>query len=136
MEVRDQNLGTCIEGTVVKGHQIGRTLGFPTANLVIHQSIKDNLKKGVYGVKVYHDQKNYYGLMNVGVRPTFKEGSSTVSYEVHILNFHKEIYGELLQVDILFFIREEQAFHSKDQLIQQLNLDVEQFDERLSQLIY
>lgn len=136
MEVRNQTLGASIKGTVVKGHQIGRTIGFPTVNLAIHTANKEKLKNGVYGVKVYHDEKAYYGVMNIGVRPTFKDGESTISYEVHILDFHKDIYSEQLEVEVLFFIREEKAFQSKDQLIQQINLDVELFNEQLLQLSY
>ena len=136
MEVCNQTLEASIKGTVVKGRQIGRTIGFPTANLAIHSDNMGNLKKGVYGVKVYHDKKAHYGVMNIGVRPTFKDGDSSVSYEVHILDFHKDIYNEQLEVEVLFFIREEKAFQSKDQLIQQLNLDVERFNEQLLQVSY
>lgn len=135
MEERNHTLGASIEGTVVKGSQIGRTIGFPTANLALYSVNKDNLKKGVYGVKVIHHEKAYYGVMNIGVRPTFKD-DNRVSYEVHILDFHKNIYHEQLEVEVLFFIREEKAFRSKQQLIQQLNLDVEQFNEQLLQLSY
>ncbi|MCM3653411.1 riboflavin kinase [Metabacillus litoralis] len=136
MEVCNQTLEASIKGTVVKGRQIGRTIGFPTANLAIYTANKDHLKKGVYGVKVYHDEKAYYGVMNIGVRPTFKDGDPSVSYEVHILDFHKDIYHEQLEVEVLFFVREEKAFQSKDQLIQQLNLDVERFNEQLLQVSY
>ncbi|MGG7618099.1 riboflavin kinase [Bacillus coreaensis] len=122
-----------IKGMVVKGHQIGRTIGFPTANLVVHPRNNDSQKKGVYGVKVYHNKKAYFGVMNIGVRPTFKD-DNTVSYEVHILDFHKDIYSEELEVELLFFIREERAFGSKSQLIHQINEDVKQFNEKLLQL--
>lgn len=122
-----------IKGMVVKGHQIGSTIGFPTANLAVHPSNNDSQKKGVYGVKVHHDKKAYFGVMNIGVRPTFKD-DNTVSYEVHILEFHKDIYSEQLEVELLFFIREEKAFSSKSQLIHQLNEDVKQFNEKLHQL--
>lgn len=114
-----------LTGSVVKGRQVGRTIGFPTANLMFDQQYIPNLKNGVYAVEVYYSENKYYGLMNIGIRPTFNEDKPSVSYEVHILNFHKEIYGETLQVKALFYIRDEQSFHSKDQLTQQLKRDVD-----------
>lgn len=134
MEVQNPPERTCLTGTVIKGRQVGRTIGFPTANLDVDLRSEPFLKKGVYGVKVYHDEKTYYGVMNIGIRPTFKDGDPSVSYEVYILNFHKDIYGDSLRVETLFFIREEKAFRTIDQLIQQLNLDVQQLDRQILQL--
>jgi riboflavin kinase/FMN adenylyltransferase len=116
---------TFFKGKVIHGRKIGRTIGFPTANLHINQAQEEGFLKGVYGVKVYHKETMYHGVMNVGVRPTFKEMKPRVSCEVHILDFDQDIYGDSLSVEVLFFIRDEVAFKSKDQLIQQLNNDVE-----------
>ena len=88
-----------LEGTVVKGRKIGRTIGYPTVNLAINSGNEALLKRGVYGVEVFHGDKNYLGVMNVGVRPTFKEDSSSVSHEVHIINFDQNIYGHQLKVN-------------------------------------
>lgn len=80
----------------------------------------------------------YYGVMNIGIRPTFKEVVPSVSYEVHILDFNQEIYGDSLSIKVIFFIRDEIAFKSKYQLIQQLNNDVEKVvkirDERFKKV--
>jgi riboflavin kinase len=134
MEAHSQLTKTCLKGTVIQGRQIGRKIGFPTANLAINSGNGQYLQRGVFGVKIHHYDTAYYGVMNIGVRPTFKDGDPSVSYEVHILNFNQDIYGDQLQVDILFFIREEKAFNSKEQLIQQLNQDIQQVDKRLLQL--
>lgn len=115
-----------LRGEVIHGRQIGRTIGFPTANLYFNQSEEPYLPKGVYGVKVKHQNAIYNGVMNVGKRPTFKEDDQSISCEVHILDFNQDIYGEVLQIDVQFYIREEQAFHSVDQLIGQLHQDIEQ----------
>ena len=82
------------------------------------------LPKGVYGVKVHQGDASYNGVMNIGTRPTFKGEKQTLSFEVHILNFNQNIYGQQLEIEILFFIRNEKAFDSIEQLIQQLNNDV------------
>lgn len=117
---------TMLKGEVIHGRQIGRTIGFPTANLYFSPNDEPYLPKGVYGVKVQHQNAYYNGVMNVGKRPTFKEDDQSISCEVHILDFNQDIYGEHLSIDVLFFIREEQAFHSIDQLVQQLHRDIEQ----------
>jgi riboflavin kinase len=114
-----------IKGEVIHGRKIGRTIGFPTANLHINQEPEEGYSQGIYGVEVYHKGYMYYGVMNIGMRPTFKEMKPSISYEVHILDFDQDIYGDSLSVVVVFFIRDEVAFKSKDQLIQQLNNDVE-----------
>jgi riboflavin kinase/FMN adenylyltransferase len=116
---------TFFKGKVIHGRKIGRTIGFPTANLQINQEPEEGFLKGVYGVEVYHKGSMYHGVMNIGVRPTFKEMKPIVSCEVYILDFDKDIYGDSLSVEVVFFIRDEVAFKSKDQLIQQLNNDIE-----------
>jgi len=120
---------TFFTGRVIHGRKIGRTIGFPTANLQINQELEEGFLKGVYGVKVYHKGFMYQGVMNIGVRPTFKDIKPIVSCEVHILDFGQEIYGDSLSIEVAFFIRDEVAFKSKDQLIQQLNKDVEIADK-------
>ncbi|MEK6448443.1 riboflavin kinase [Priestia aryabhattai] len=127
-----------LKGKVIHGRKIGRAINFPTANLHINQESLTGLSGGVYGVEVYHKGSMYYGVMNIGIRPTFKEIVPSVSYEVHILDFNQEIYGDSLSIKIIFFIRDEIAFKSKYQLIQQLNDDVEKVvkirDERFKKV--
>ncbi|RFU65092.1 riboflavin kinase [Peribacillus glennii] len=119
-----------ITGEVIRGKQIGRTIGFPTANIFVNTE-QPSLTKGVYGVKVWHKQVQYDGIMNVGVRPTINKTDFQVHYEVHIFNFHQTIYGEELKIDDLFFIREETSFDSIDQLVSQIKKDIEFVRKRL-----
>lgn len=108
-----------IEGEVVKGNQIGRTIGFRTANLVYPPELIE-LPYGVYSV----DSTYGKGIANFGIRPTIN-GSHT-SLEVHILNFEKDIYGEILNVNFNKIIRAEKKFPSLDALKKQINLDIKQ----------
>lgn len=111
-----------IRGTVVKGRQIGRTIQFPTANIDVEETIE--IQTGVYGVNVYHGHEKHFGVMNVGVRPTFNDDVKKRTYEVFIFDFSKDIYDEGLSVEIEFFIRQERAFPSVDELVKQLHQDV------------
>jgi riboflavin kinase/FMN adenylyltransferase len=131
MQVIDNFTQTILNGEVIHGRKIGRTIGFPTANLNVHLENEFYLPKGVYAVKVHHENACYNGVMNIGMRPTFKDEKEALSIEVHILHFNQNIYGEHLKVDILYFIREEQAFNSIEHLIQQLNHDIEQVNTRV-----
>lgn len=108
-------------GTVVKGKQLGRTIGFPTANISIEEDYKLLPKNGVYIVRVESDEKNYFGMMNIGTRPTID--GTTQSVEVYILGFDREIYNSLITVEVLKFIREEQKFESLDHLKSQIEKD-------------
>ncbi|WP_078427610.1 3,4-dihydroxy-2-butanone-4-phosphate synthase [Alkalihalobacterium alkalinitrilicum] len=110
------------DGHVVHGQKLGRKLGFPTANLDLHTS-NVHLKNGVYGVKVKCRGESYFGVMNTGVKPTLKNNMNK-SYEIHILDFNHYIYGEVLNVEVKFFIREEKKFDSLNQLIQQIDKDI------------
>ena len=114
-----------ITGIVVQGKQIGRTIGFPTANIDPYKLFNPNpsMPKGVYGVYVYYGDQRCIGVMNVGERPTFDDGSH-LTYEVHILDFNDNLYGKELTVEMKFFIRNELKFSSLPELIQQLNKDV------------
>lgn len=121
---RTKRLITAFKGKVVYGNQIGRTIGFPTANLFVDRG-KPFLKKGVYGVQVSVGNKQYTGVMNVGTRPTIEERNSGLHYEIHILGFNQMIYGQILRVDVCFFVREEMKFNSLDQLVEQIKKDVD-----------
>lgn len=112
-----------IEGVVIKGKQLGRTIGFPTANLSLPNK-EIQLKHGVYGVTVSLNGQQYYGVMNVGIRPTFDDYRQ-VSYEVHLFHFNQMIYNERLQVTIHFFVRQETSFPNINQLILQIGKDVD-----------
>jgi riboflavin kinase/FMN adenylyltransferase len=114
-------------GKVVPGAKRGQTLGFPTANLEITEELYP--KKGVYAVEVVWRQQLLNGLANVGMNPTFlparaKEGTLP-SIEVHILDFHQDLYGEEIQVNFKKRIRDETRFNSPSELMEQIRKDVE-----------
>ncbi|GGB56207.1 bifunctional riboflavin kinase/FAD synthetase [Fictibacillus barbaricus] len=110
-----------LNGTVIHGDKRGRTIGFPTANLDTEEYSLP--KVGVYAVEVSIDNERYFAMANVGYKPTFKEDQKKPSLEVHIFDFHKEIYGKTVSVTWLKRIRDEKKFSGIDELIQQLNTD-------------
>ena len=110
-----------LTGNVVKGNQLGRTIGFPTANVEIPEEYKLIPKNGVYVVTVTIENKIVFGMMNIGVRPTL--GENKLSIEVHLLNFDKDIYNQKIQVNILKRLRDEQKFESFEALKEQLEVD-------------
>jgi riboflavin kinase/FMN adenylyltransferase len=110
-----------LNGQVQKGNQLGRTIGFPTANLAVAESYKLIPKKGVYLVQSVLNQKKVFGLMNIGVRPTVDGKTQTI--EVFYLDFESDLYGQQLHVELLDFIRDEQKFESLDALKIQLEKD-------------
>jgi|SRR5690625_1783191 len=109
-------------GTVIKGDQRGRTIGYPTANLQVHP---DALlpKTGVYAVQATINDQSYFGMANLGFRPTFEKDQSRPLLEVHLFNMNENIYDAQLHIEWYKFIRSEKQFQSVDQLIAQLNKD-------------
>jgi riboflavin kinase/FMN adenylyltransferase len=110
-----------LSGKVITGEKIGRTIGFPTANLQIEEDYKLLPCDGVFFVKTQHYNSCFYGMMNVGFRPTL-EGEQR-SFEVHLFDFDQDLYGETLQVDLLELIRKEKKFASLEELKAQLQED-------------
>lgn len=115
-----------LSGLVIHGDKRGRTIGFPTANLSINDNRKVIPKNGVYAVQVEieKDSNSYYGMMNIGYRPTFTNDKK-LSIEVHIFDFDADIYGKILSVKFTNRIRDEKSFNGKDELVQQLIMDRE-----------
>jgi riboflavin kinase/FMN adenylyltransferase len=111
-----------LTGTVVQGDRRGRTLGFPTANLVLQEQVKLVPANGVYLVAVQVADVHAFGMMNIGVRPTLTAGDTRV-LEVHILDFDHEIYDETITVTFLRRLRDERKFGSVQELVAQLNRD-------------
>ncbi|MCP5002885.1 MAG: bifunctional riboflavin kinase/FAD synthetase [Planctomycetes bacterium] len=111
-------------GTVIRGDGRGRGLGYPTANLNLHHEIKP--PEGVYAARVLLGAREYSALTNIGVRPTFKSPSQNIkpSVEVHIIGFDGSIYGEDLEVQFLYKLREEMKFRDVEDLKLQLKQDV------------
>ena len=112
-----------LEGVVVKGKEIGRTIDFPTANLEGIDSTKLIPKDGVYAVKVNYEGEELDGMMNIGKNPTI--GANERSLEVHIFNFDEDLYGVQLNVSFVERLREEMTFKNIDSLKKQLILDKE-----------
>ena len=110
-----------INGTVVKGDKIGREIGFPTANIKPDETYKLIPKNGVYAVKVIVNEKEYDGMLNIGIRPTLKGINETI--EVNIFDFDEEIYGQKIQVKFYERIRDEEPFEDLNELKNQLNID-------------
>jgi len=109
-------------GKVVSGDGIGKSLGFPTANLEVFHSNKIIPGIGVYTVCVYLKGVKYLGMLNVGKKPTFEKKSS-ITIELHILDFNQNIYNEEIQLIIFSKLRNEIKFDSKEKLILQLEED-------------
>ncbi len=110
-----------ITGTVVKGDQLGKTIGFPTANIQLAEPNKLIPGSGVFITKVKHKDDWYNGMLNIGYRPTISGTHKTI--EVYILEFDEMIYGEPLTLELVQKIREEQKFNNLDELKQQLQKD-------------
>ncbi len=119
-----------VSGRVIKGKQLGTKLGFPTANLKIANKVYPPF--GVYGVKISieNDEKEYYGIMNIGINPTLKLGEHSI--EVHIFDFNKNIYNKKIIISLIKFLRNEKKFESKESLIAQITEDVLQWKSILN----
>ena len=111
-----------VHGVVVAGNRLGRTIGFPTANMQLYEPLKLIPGNGVYFVKVQTLGKHYYGMCNVGYRPTVGMGNAR-TIETNIFDFDEDIYGLDLEVTFISRIREEVKFDSLDELRVQLEKD-------------
>ena len=108
-------------GEVVKDRQVGRTIGFPTANILYPQD-KFPLKQGVYGSRVTVDGKTYKGITNYGARPTFD--NDRVVTETYLDGFDGDLYGKLMKVEFVRYLRDIARFNSVDELTRQLEKDI------------
>jgi riboflavin kinase / FMN adenylyltransferase len=106
---------------VVEGNRLGRTIGYPTANLALPAPHKLIPANGVYAVWVTINATRYAGMMNIGIRPTIN--GSQLTLEVHILNFEQDIYGKIITVEFVDHLRKEQKFNDLDALKDQLARD-------------
>ena len=110
-------------GTVIEGQKLGRTIGFPTANLTVHQ--EQLPPTGVYAVRATGAGDSWDGVANLGYRPTVAGGLVKRILEVHLFGLEHEIYGEKLEIEFVRFIRPEQKFDGVDALKGQIWKDVE-----------
>ena len=113
-----------LEGTVVSGYQVGRKIGFPTANLRVNFPNKLIPSIGVYAVRVQVAGQQWKGMLSIGYRPTINNGND-LSIEVHILDFQGDIYNQPMRIEFIDFLRPEAKFHSVDELILQIQKDKE-----------
>ena len=113
-----------MQGTIVSGYQVGRKIGFPTANLQVDFPNKLIPAIGVYAVRVSVKGQNYKGMLNIGHRPTINNGTD-LSIEVHILDFEGDIYNQPMRIEFIDFLRPEAKFHSVDELVLQIQKDKE-----------
>ena len=113
--------GYALKGVVVAGNRLGRTIGFPTANMKLYEPLKLVPGRGVYVVEAEVLGKKYRGMTNIGLRPTV--GGSFTTIETHILDFDEDIYGLPLRITFLRRLRDEVHFPSLEALKRQLEKD-------------
>jgi riboflavin kinase/FMN adenylyltransferase len=126
VEVANEMLGYDykLQGTVVHGDNRGKDLGFPTANILPPNMSKLVPGNGVYIVSAKIDGEKYYGMTNVGTRPTFHDADAR-NIEVHFLNLNKDLYEKEITIQFLKYIREEKKFNGAEELVAQINKDKE-----------
>ncbi len=120
-----------LHGVVVSGNRLGRTIGFPTANMQLYEPLKLVPANGVYFVKVKSLGRDFYGMCNIGFRPTVGAGNGR-TIETNIFGFDEDIYGLDLDLTFVARIREERRFDSLEELKGQLELDRDACLEMLS----
>lgn len=121
----------CFEGKVIMGTQMGKRLGFPTANIDPQTIGKMLPMDGCYAVEVTLQNKTYAGMMNIGFRPTFSK-SDQRSVEVYILNFTSDIYNKELHIDFVQRLRAERRFNSPEELREQLRNDAQKVERMIT----
>lgn len=115
-----------VKGRVIRGRQIGHSIGFPTANIDYNAYFLP--KRGVYAVKLYWNHQDYLGMCNIGLNPTFT-ALDKPSLEVHIFDFHQDIYDEDVIIEFYRKMRDEVHFQKKEELILQLRKDQKQIQD-------
>lgn len=110
-----------INGTVVRGKGFGKKMEFPTANIAVDEPYKLIPKNGVYTISSSYKNKVIYGMMNIGMNPTFEGDKKTI--EAHFFDFKEDLYGQNLKINFLDRLRDERKFESVDALIAQLRQD-------------
>jgi riboflavin kinase / FMN adenylyltransferase len=109
-------------GTVIRGSRLGRLLGFPTANINAHHEVIP--PPGIYAVKIVFSKRKYSGICYIGNRPTLNFKNKAMQIEVHLFNFHKNIYGSVLEIQFIKLIRLDQKFASLKDLALQIKKDI------------
>lgn len=110
-----------LTGIIFKGKQLGRTIGYPTANITIEEDYKLIPNNGVYIAKSVLNGKTVFGMMNIGTRPTVDGTKQTI--EINFFDFKQDLYGQKITISLLHRMRSEQKFESIDALKNQLGKD-------------
>lgn len=121
-----------LQGMVTRGDQRGKTIGFPTANLAYARE-KVIPAGGIYACWAYLGGEKHRAAVNVGTNPTFTPDKSTLNVEAYLLDFNRDIYGEVLQLEFAARLRDELKFDSVEALVEQIRRDVEETREILRQ---
>lgn len=126
LDLANQCLGRpyTLEGQIIHGEHRGNRLGFPTANMDISPT-RLLPKKGVYASKAIIDGEVLTAVTNIGVRPTFANPLDSPRVEPYLLDVHDDLYGKFLKLELIEYLREEKAFDTPDDLINQVNRDIE-----------
>ena len=117
-------------GIVVKGKQLGSTIGIPTANIELNQQT-ELPRFGVYAVKINVNSQVYLGCMNIGINPTVDSNGQT-KIEIHILDFDENIYNQQVSFELIDFIRDEKKFNSVEELKLQITTDIAEIKNNFS----
>ncbi len=120
-----------LSGVVIKGESIGKTIGFPTANLKLDFDLKLKPQNGVYAVKCYTDDECVQGMLNIGVRPTINS-KQELTIEVHLIDWSGDLYDKHITLELVEKVRNESKFESIEALAKQLQLDEEKVRESLA----
>jgi riboflavin kinase/FMN adenylyltransferase len=122
-----------LNGTVIKGKGLGKTIQFPTANLKIEEPYKLIPKKGVYLVQALIENESVFGMLNIGTNPTVSS-ANTLSIEVFFFNFNKNLYDTELRIQLLDRIRDEIKFTDLEALKTQLERDQQTAQTKIAHL--
>jgi len=110
-----------LTGKVIHGRGLGKKWNYPTINLNVNKNYKLVPKTGVYLIRCFINKMEYFGIMNIGFRPTVEGNTQTI--EVHLLDFNADLYGKEIQVNLIKRLRDEKKFNSLEELFQQIKKD-------------
>ncbi len=119
-----------LSGKIVEGYQVGRTIGFPTANMQVWERYKVVPELGVYAVMAHLRDLVYPGMLYIGRRPTL-HSNNEVSVEVNLFDFEGNLYNQSMSVEFIDFIRSDCKFNTKEELVAQIHRDKEAVKQRL-----
>ena len=122
-----------LSGKIVEGYQVGRTIGFPTANMKVWEKYKVVPLLGVYAVLVHFQNRILEGMLYIGKRPTL-HNDPEISVEVNIFDFDDDLYNQSLTVEFIDFIRGDEKFDNVQELIDSIHRDKENVKKRLREI--